>query len=462
MILKKLRQKLICSYIFVTALSIVIISILANLSLEKGFNEYISSKIDERKNDVITSIESQYKNNQWDVNAITNIGVNALQDGLILKVTDTNGNVVWDAREYNHGMCEAMIRKISNNMMSKFPNFNGQYVINKYELSSNGIKNGTLEVGYYGPFYYNDADFLFINTLNKIFVTAGIIGLLSSIILGIIISGGISNPILRVVKATNLISTGHYKDRIIEKSKVEEITNLVTSVNNLAESLEKQELLRTRLTRDVAHELRTPLTTLQSHLEAILDGIWEPTPDRLVSFHEEILRLKRLVGDLERLSRYDQETMNLDKEKTNIKELMNQIVINFEKQFIDKNIQLISDLRECIINVDKDKISQAVINILSNALKYTPEGGEVIINCYYENDKGIISIKDSGIGISKEHLSHIFERLYRVDESRTRNTGGSGIGLAITKAIVIAHGGEIIVESNINEGTIFRIYLPSQ
>ncbi|GIM28047.1 sensor histidine kinase [Clostridium polyendosporum] len=459
--MKKLRQKLIYSYIFVTALSIIIISILANLYLEKGFNEYVSDKINERKNFVITSIESQYKNNQWDVNAITNIGINALQDGLIIKVTDTNGNVVWDAREYNHGMCEAMIRKISNNMMSKFPNFNGQYVINEYDLSSDGVKNGILEVGYYGPFYYNDADFVFVNTLNKIFVAAGVIGLLSSIILGIIISGSISNPILRVVKATNLISTGHYKDRIIEKSKVEEITSLVTSVNNLAESLEKQELLRTRLTRDIAHELRTPLTTLQSHLEAILDGIWEPTSDRLTSFHEEILRLKRLVGDLERLSRYDQETMKLDKEKINVKELVNQIIINFEKQFIDKKVQLISDIKECIINVDKDKINQAIINILSNALKYTPEGGEVIVKCYYEDGKGVISIEDSGIGISKEHLSHIFERFYRVDESRTRNTGGAGIGLAITKAIVSAHGGGITVESNINEGTIFRIYLPS-
>lgn len=459
--MRKLRRKLIFSYAFVTVLSIILISIFANICLQKGFNKYIAEKIDEQKKFIVSSVENQYKNNQWDVNAIENIGINALQSGLILKVTDPNGKVVWDARAYNHGMCEAIIRKISDNMTNKIPNFNGEYVINNYNLKSNGAKIGIVEIGYYGPFYYNDTDVVFLDALNKIFITVGIIGLLLSIVLGVIMSGGISNPILRVVKATNLISTGHYKDKITEKSNIEEISNLVTSVNNLAESLEKQELLRRRLTRDIAHELRTPLTTLQSHLEAILDGIWEPTSDRLISFHEEILRLQRLVGDLERLSKYDHETMNLNKEKFNIEELIKQIIINFEKQFIDKNVHLYTQLEKCILNIDKDKISQAVINIVSNALKYTPEGREVIVSCYKEDGKGVISIKDSGIGISKEHLPYIFERFYRVDESRTRNTGGAGIGLAITKTIVAAHGGEIKVESEINNGTTFKIYLPS-
>lgn len=457
----KLKNKLTYSYILVTILSVVLISFLANIFLKQYFNKYVIENIDERKMSIVNSVENQYEDNKWNTAAIEDIGINAMENGLIIKVVDTKGDLVWDARQYNNGMCEMMIHKISSNMNNRYPNFNGSYVTNNYDLISGEGKKGTIEIGYYGPFYYSDKDVSFLTTLNKIFIVVGLIGVLLCVLLGAIISGAISKPILRVIEATNLISIGRYKDRVTEKSNIQEISNLVMSVNNLAQSLEEQEQLRKRLTRDVAHELRTPLTTLQSHLEAILDGIWEPTIERLKSFHEEILRLHRLVGDLENLSKYDQDAIKLNIEEINVKDLINQLVINFEKQFIDKNIILKTNVDECIINADKDKISQALINLISNALKYTPEGREVNIYCQKHGMTVIVTVRDNGIGISKEHLHYIFERFYRVDESRTRNTGGAGIGLTITKAIIEAHKGKITVESEINKGTQFIISLPA-
>ncbi|MPN20802.1 Sensor histidine kinase ResE [bioreactor metagenome] len=247
---------------------------------------------------------------------------------------------------------------------------------------------------------------------------------------------------------------------ISNDSDIEEMNTLVDSVNNLSSSLRKQEYLRKVLTKDMSHELRTPLTTLQGNLEGMIDGIWESTPERLQSCNEEVIRLYRLVGDLENLARIEEEQVILNNNEINIGELIASILSNFEKKFLDKNIKVHYKPKDIFIHGDKDKLSQAIINIVSNSEKYTLEGGEVYLSISQEKNKVIIKLRDTGIGIDKEHLPYIFERFYRADESRARATGGSGIGLAITKSIIEAHKGSIEVNSKINEGTEFIMYLP--
>jgi len=232
------------------------------------------------------------------------------------------------------------------------------------------------------------------------------------------------------------------------------------TINRLAETLGQQEVLRKRLTADVAHELRTPLATLQSHLEAMVDGIWQPNIDRLSSCHEETIRLAKLVGDLEQLARYEGENPVLDKQPFDLANLLQRIATNFAGEFRNQNVTLTVQPSPQLVEADEDKVSQIFVNLVANALKFTPSGGAVAITMTGTEQQVTVSVRDTGIGIAGEDLPYIFERFYRADKSRHRLTGGSGIGLAIVKSLVEAHHGSITVTSEPGRGSEFLVTLP--
>lgn len=458
---QSLRTKLTIAYISIALLCVVLISIFSNLFLERQFRSYVKSNQERKNLEIVALITHQYEmQNGFNTEAVGNIGINALDNGLIVKVMDEQGNIVWDALSYNNGACESMMADIHSNMMSRYPNWKGQYFTMEYPVMSNSHRVGTVYISYYGPFYFMDQDLNFINSLNIVFVAVGIFALLLSIALGNQIAKRISKPINNVIATANNISRGSYENKTEEHSNIKEISTLTGTINNLADILKLQEQLRKKLTSDVAHELRTPLATLQSHLEAMIDGIWEADTARLKSCHDEIIRITKLVGDLERLARYEGENLVLNKSSFDVIELIKSLAMNFEKDALNKGLEIKISASPIILYGDKDKISQVVINLLSNAIKYSEQGDMIAVNAAYERNEIVIAIKDTGIGIDEEHLSKIFERFYRVDTSRSRLTGGSGIGLAITKAIVEAHGGTIEVNSKVGEGTEFVIRLP--
>jgi len=455
-----LAQKISLSFILVILICVTLISTLSNIFVEKQFKEYIIEKQQNKNSDLLDSISKLYKgNNNWEINSIENLGVAALEEGMVIKIKDADGSTVWDATIHNNGLCTKMINHMGQNMINKYPNLDGGYVETKYNVSNNSNIVGTLEIGYYGPFYFNDNDLSFINGINKIILGVGLFSLVISLIIGSIISKRISSPILKVINKTKLISDGYFGDRIDEKSNTKEISGLIKSINDLANSLEKQDILRKRLTSDVAHELRTPLTSLQGNLEAMIDGVWQPTEERLESCLEEILRITRLVSDLEKLTQYENENLTLNKIEFNLSETIKNTITNLEKEY--KNNKITISFYDKFINIfaDKDKITQVIVNILSNAIKYNKMGGNIEIKIFKIKDSTVITFKDNGIGISEEDVPHIFERFYRADKSRNKLTGGSGIGLAISKAIIEAHGGNITANSKINEGTEIVITL---
>lgn len=457
-----LRTKLTLSYILIAFLLVAAISFMANYFLEKQFVNYITKEQEQRNTEIVNLISKQIRNNGSviDKDVIGNIGINALEQGLILKVRDPAGKTIWDATIHNNGLCTQMISHMAHNMSSRYPNFNGKYVVNEYKMTRNEAEIGSVEIGYYGPFYFRDNDLAFINALNKMLIGVGIFALLVAIGLGAYMAKRLSLPISSAIASAQQISRGYYNDRISDESKTKEIGLLTSTINNLAETLEKQEILRKRLTADVAHELRTPLSTLQSHLEAMIDGIWKADADRLKSCHDEVLRINRMVGDLQQLAKYESENLVLNKTSFDLSELLFRIIQNFQTDFTNKGIEIKYNGGVGKIVADKDKISQVIINLLSNALKYTKEGGYVIIQASESGDDFDIKVKDTGIGISPEDLPYIFERFYRADKSRNRMTGGSGIGLAIVKAIVEAHRGTISAQSEIETGTEFTIKIP--
>jgi len=345
-------------------------------------------------------------------------------------------------------------------MMMHFPNWEKQYTVKEYDVVVNNDIVGTVSIGSY-PDYYSENDVLYLKTLNTVLIYSSFIALIASIVVGFLVTNNIVRPISKVEKITKNISKGNYNQRIDEKVDTVELDNLIISINDLAKSLQRQEDIRKNLTKDVSHELKTPLTSLQITLEAFIDGIIDPTKERLSVCYEEILRLNRLVKDLEKLYSYEKDHRNINKINFNIGELVQNIITNFESEYKMKNITVNFNNTNLTLNADKDKITQVIINLLSNAIKYTNKGGNIEVGLF-EHKNGIkLIVKDNGIGIPDEDKEYIFDRFYRVDKSRTRLTGGAGIGLSIVKAIVDSHNGSIGVESSEKKGTTFVVYIPN-
>lgn len=456
-----LRTKLSLSYVFVAIISVILISALTNIFLDKHFREYVRQNQEQRNKEIVSTLAIQYRDDgTWNLDIIETVGVSALENGLIIKISDQSGKTIWDAKEHNNGMCNRIIEQMAQNMNKRYPNVKGSYTEIPYPVNYKLQKVGTVSIGSYGPFYLNEHDLDFINALNGLLMAVGLFSLIFALILGSIMAKRLSFPITRVIGATRSIANGYFKDRIPVRSSTSEINQLTTTINQLAETMEKQELLRKRLTGDVAHELRTPLATLQSHMDAMIDGIWKPDTERLKSCQEEIVRIGKMVGDLEKLARYESENLLLNKEFFDLTELFQRLLHHFEREFFNKDISIELTGSVEMITADRDKISQVIVNLLSNALKYTQQGGRVEAGISSSKETVTLFVRDNGQGIPEKDLPFIFERFYRADQSRNRLTGGSGIGLTITKAIVEAHGGKIEVHSNEGQGTEFMVTLP--
>lgn len=456
-----LRVKLTAAFLMIVLFSLALVGLFANLFLGKQFEQYTRSKLQQTIDNTVTQVVSLYaRDERWDVTRLDEAGMDLLTDGLILRVEDASGLVLWDARVHNNGMCIAILENMAQNMQSYQANFQGGYEEQSFPAVVNGQTVGSVTVGYYGPYYFSDADLQFLFTLNRLLLISGAISLLACVLLGAYLAQRLSRPISRVISAAESISAGHLGERISTNDTTAELTALSRAVNSLAASLEQQDLLRKRLTADVAHELRTPLTTLQSTVEAMLDGVWEPNETHLMSCRDEILRLGKLVEELGALSRYEAETLVLNREEFDLAALSQAVLAKFAHPAQKSGVLLACSATQTMVFADRDKIGQVAINLLHNALKFTPDGGRIELSCGIENGLAFLRVSDTGCGISAEHLPFIFERFYRADASRSRETGGSGIGLAIAQAIARAHGGEIHVSSTVGAGSVFTLTLP--
>lgn len=457
-----LRTKLTLAFILLALTLILVISLMANLLLERQFTAYVIGKQEQRNEDIVALVSASYQDwgKTWDADGIDTIGANALLDGLILRFADGSGQMLWDARIHNDGMCTAILDHMAMNMQEHSPGFQGGYEELSYPVQSDGQKVGTITIGYYGPYFFSDHDLQFLGTLNRLLLWTAGVAFLVCLIVGAWMGQRISRPITAVIRTTEQIASGNFSDRAVNYSQTKEIVELTDAVNQMAFSLENQEQIRRRLTTDVAHELRTPIANLQSHLEAMIDGVWPADAKRLQSCHEETTRLARLVGDLELLTRFESEMPGLAIAQFDLDELIRRLLPNFESDLHLKKISLTYQGDSQLIEGDKDKLSQVMINLLSNALKYTDEGGQVCVSLEGTTEQVTVGIEDTGIGIAELDLPHVFDRFYRADQSRDRQTGGSGIGLTIARAIVTAHHGTLTVRSEIGKGSLFTVTLP--
>jgi two-component system sensor histidine kinase BaeS len=273
-------------------------------------------------------------------------------------------------------------------------------------------------------------------SFNEALIYAAITAMIVAILLSLLLSRSVLGPLRNVSLVTQRIAEGHYSERVQVKGK-DELAQLAMRFNNMAEKLEMVEAMRRRLIGDVSHELRTPLTAIKGSMEGLMDGVLLANDETYTEIYHEVDRLNRLVDDLQELSRVEARAFQLNLRRVDIAPLVQVVIAMLASKAESKRITLDFEAASGLppVLADEDRVIQILTNLTDNALKYTPEGGRVTILANQQNDEALLSVRDSGVGISAEHLPYIFDRFYRVDKSRSRqNGGGSGIGLSWRRA----------------------------
>lgn len=459
---KSLNFKVIVPSIVIIIIVTLLTVAISKFYFDKKFGDYIMIKNQNTVQNILMELSEQYSDNEWNYKNIEKITYNSLDKGIIVALYDKEDNEIMNIEKNSKDKCNRVMNFIKSSMEGKYGSTTSQFEPVYYPLIKSGEKIGEVRVKFYGPIFYMQNELVFLDIVNKIILGIGVLLILASTIMGFIISRSIIRPINKLMTKAKYISKGEYDKKIEINTDILEINDLINSINNLSQSIKEQENIRKRLTGDISHELKTPLTNIQSHLEAMIDGIWEPTEERLISVKEEAERLSSLVSDMQKLNKYDEASIKLKKDNVNISDIICFVIFQFSNLAKSKNIKIEYEKKNINLYCDKDKITQALVNILSNAIRYSNEGSTIFIEEKLKDNKVIISIEDQGIGISEEDLKYVFERFYRADKSRTRATGGTGIGLTIVKSIVSSHGGEVKLESKLGEGSKFTIILPKE
>ncbi|MDR5659286.1 ATP-binding protein [Serpentinicella sp. ANB-PHB4] len=476
--LLKLRTRLVLFIVGGAIITIVLISVLINMRLFTEFDQYMIQEHDNKVQHLIEMIEQVYKvNDGWEAGALKNIELSAYIDEFDITIRDRNENVLMEKnmptdtlREHQWMMGRIGRHRFFGNWhRRRHPHHHlrpeqlreENYVIDQYALIADDQIIGRLELGHIGPFAITERELAFTSGINYTIFYAAVISIFVAILIGFGITNRFSRPIIEMTEVANDMKKGKWDKKVATSNNTLELQQLSQSINHLSSSLREQEQLRKRLTSDISHELRTPLTILQSHVEAMRDGVWEPSKEKLDVCKNEVVRLIKLVDELKHLNHIESHELKLDLEHYNLSKDLNEVMQGFQSQIKEKSLELKVDIRSDItIQADRNKVRQIVINLLSNALKYTPEKGKIDIELQEAKENIIITIKDTGIGIEQKDIPYIFERMYRGDLSRNRKTGGTGIGLSISKRLVEAHGGSISVTSTHRKGTTFKVILP--
>lgn len=272
----------------------------------------------------------------------------------------------------------------------------------------------------------------------------------------------IIKPIQQMTQASLHIANGHYHSRLPSYSSIE-LNQMAQAFNQMANHLENIENQRVALIGNVAHELRTPLSNIRITLEGLIDEVFTPDTETFLEIQHEVSRLQRLVYQLERLSQAESGQIPLSKQLIAYADLIRSTCERLKVQYDSKGVELAYELSPDLpsLYLDPDHITQVLINLLGNALQYTPSGGSVIVEAYADGKQIVTRVKDTGIGMQADELTHIFERFYRIDKSRARHSGGNGIGLTITRHLLLAHQGSISAHSaGLGCGSTFTFTLP--
>ena len=434
--------------IFVAATAMLISTIFSSVAISDAFNSYFRHNTSMRFEQIAGGISDYYKKNGWEgVDRVIMPGGRG-QGGMGMRqqfaermvIVNKEGRVVADTLRQDIGeLYEAQSDAEEIPIM-----MNGQQVGTFIATT----KKGKLEES-------------FIDSIRAANMKAGILAAIVVLIMGIYLSRRISKPLVELSEAAKSIANRKLSHRVPIYTN-DEIGEVGRAFNQMAESLESNELLRKNMIADVAHELRTPLAILRGNLELLEEAVIEPSPEVFASLHEESIRISRLVEDLQSLSHADAGELKFDLSVENLAEIVRNAAAELSREAAKKNIEIdVQSAEHLPTLIDKYRIGQVLYNLISNAIRYTEQGKIQIIVSDMPNCAKV-EVLDHGPGIEKEHLPYLFDRFYRAEKSRNRIRGGTGLGLAIAKSFVEAHGGEIFVESELGQGSRFIFTLPKK
>jgi two-component system sensor histidine kinase BaeS len=324
---------------------------------------------------------------------------------------------------------------------------------------SRGRKVGTVVVSASSGTLLTSEERHLRHSLDRLHLVAAGAAAFAALVTALLIAATLSRPLRRIRMVAERLERGELGARV-ELVQEPEMQAVGRALNRLAETLEHEEEVRRETVADLAHELRTPVNGLLQRIEAAQDGVLQDERANLEAMHGEALRLTRLLEDLDRLVEAQRPGLLIDKRVVDLSEIASEQAVAFQPLFAEKQIGLETSLTPAGVAGDPARLAQIVANLLSNAQRYTPSGGSVRVSVRRSDGVALLEVADTGIGIAPEDLRHIFERFWRGEKSRSRATGGAGIGLAIVSELVRAHDGRIDVESRPGAGSTFRVSLP--
>jgi len=423
-------------------------AILVNVSFGTRFTSYLEDQQRAGEQQLMTGfVDSYRRSGGWDAEDLRSLQFLALMDGGTVRVVDPRENTVWDATEGVSPQMAAMHRQMMGSGRL------GPEQRLPIRVDGEVVGTAIVRLPEAGVL---PQDVSFRSSVNRLLLFGGILAGVVALVLGIVLARRATAPARELTRTARALAAGERSERV-EFEGPDEFGEMGRAFNSMADSIEEEDRLRRAFAADVAHELRTPLAILRTQMEGIQDGVVEPSSPALASLLEETLRLSRLVADLELLASADAAGFSLVRQPVELRPLLEGAAQEFAGPYEAEDVALRTDLSNVRVEVDPTRIRQVATNLLSNALKFTPSGGEVVLALRVEADRAIIRVSDTGPGIPADEVTHVFDRFFR---GRDVRAGGSGIGLTVARELVRAHGGDIQITSEPAQGTTFTVSLP--
>jgi len=463
--MRKTRTKLILWFLSIIGLTAIIIVFSINKSLVYQFENFLTSTSDGQVNTMEAFVVDGYNERGWTDEFKVRLTDLAEAGDMSVKLTDSEYNVLVDFEYRDEWMMRRrqMPMHMHDDSGEEFGGkFNGFWPTNIIRTlkDQSGKEIGILEIEIHALDSAMGPAMDFKRNMTRSIVKAVLIAAGLSVILGMTFARTFSRPLNLMTKVAEKMKTGALDQRVETKQSTEEMKQLAQALNHLSDSLARQQKLRSRLASDLSHELRTPLSVIKSHIEAIRDGIWTLEDSHIDILLHETERLMNLADQVRYIEDIESHHITLSLTDVDMKEYLQSMVEYFLPDVRRQNKRIeIHGLLQHKVSIDPDKFRQILINLVANALQHTASGDLISLNLSEQNNNAVLEIIDTGCGIKPEAIEHIFERLYRSEDARSRVDGGSGLGLSVVKSLVEAHGWEIQVESQLDNGTIMRVIM---
>ncbi|MGF7184884.1 signal transduction histidine kinase [Desulfitispora alkaliphila] len=454
----KLRTKLILAFLIVALTAAGISMTVAVWSTKDAFDQYIEQQVSinaERWKDIASNYYLRHETLQ------------GLQDAIHMPMGQHMGNMRRRVETRDFEVSQRTIILDQENKVVLDTNndsvnqlFSTEDLKGSEPIALDGQQIGTLLVEVSPPPGVVTLEEQFLASVYRGFRWSAALAILLAIGVGILFAQRLVSPIEHLTDVVKSMKGNVMKYRA-QINTEDEIGTLAVAFNKMADELENNLKLKGQLVADVSHELRTPITILRGNLESIQAGVKEPTQELILSMNDEVIRLSRLIADLQQLSLLDFEKLEMNRQPSDLTELVKKIIPIFYLEAEDKGIEFeITSKGPVFVEIDTDRIKQVLINLISNAMRYSQDKSKVRIDITSKENSVTVKIFDWGQGISKDEIKNIFERFYRTDKARSRQQGGTGLGLAITKGVIEAHGGKIWAQHNEPRGTVFIFEIP--